>query len=323
MWSLDSRHAMDDENSASGTQHVNSNLVQEEEEENVNGEDESHGQKVDYDVDEDEIFDFQPENKLTFWNIFVMQSVLDTSSAIISLPAAFGQLGYVLGPMILVGWCCIAYFTSSFLLDVIIRSERKIMNLGDVGFEIAGERGRYLLRGTQLLNLFLTMPSLIALQAESWQYVARLPWGCIGWWAVIMFFVNTLVINFLRHYKQVSIVALIIIVATIPNTIIFLIQYKDRLIDSSLYMGPSQSFGSPEDGRKWYRFSTAIGLICFSYTPVEILAETMARAKDPTCYKRALAWSTLFQVVLYLGVGILSTKLWGWQIKIPITLEIP
>lgn len=138
-----------------------------------------------------------------------------------------------------------------------------------------------------------------------------------------MFFVNTLVINFLRHYKQVSIVALIIIVATIPNTIIFLIQYKDRVIDSSLYMGPSQSFGSPEDGRKWYRFSTAIGLICFSYTPVEILAETMARAKDPTCYKRALAWSTLFQVVLYLGVGILCTKLWGWQIEIPITLEIP
>ena len=40
-------------NSASGTQHVISNLVQEEEEENVNGEDESHGQKVDYDVDED------------------------------------------------------------------------------------------------------------------------------------------------------------------------------------------------------------------------------------------------------------------------------
>ena len=118
---------MDYENSASGTQHnVISNRVQEEEEENVNGEDESHGHKVDYDVDEDEIFDFQPENKLTFWDIFVMQSVLDTSSAIISLPAAFGQLGYVLGPMILVGWCCIAYFTSSFLLDVIIRSERKI-----------------------------------------------------------------------------------------------------------------------------------------------------------------------------------------------------
>ena len=108
VWSLDdttSRHAMDDENSASGTQHdVISNRVQEEEEENVNGEDESHGHKVDYDVDEDEIFDFQPGNKLTFWNIFVMQSVLDTSSAIIALPAAFGQLGYVLGPMILVGW---------------------------------------------------------------------------------------------------------------------------------------------------------------------------------------------------------------------------
>mmetsp|Transcript_8540 Transcript_8540/g.20888 ORF Transcript_8540/g.20888 Transcript_8540/m.20888 type:complete len:452 (-) Transcript_8540:50-1405(-) len=265
---------------------------------------------------------------LSFWNIFITQVVFDTSGAIVTIPTAIGQLGYVLGPIALILWCLLAYCMNCFLLDVMMSApNRRCKNFGDVGAEIAGKRGRNLFRFIQMLNLVLFLPTLMSLQAESWQYVFNDPWKCSGYWTLIVFGGLLIMLSFLRRWRETALIAIISLGLSIVKSSILLpysyVEYQHDVLVSDSYLGQASAFGAPSGGNQWYLVAQALSLICYSYTPVFILAETMAVADDPVCYKKALGWATIVQILLYLVPGIMGAVMWGYSIESPVTLEIP
>ena len=266
-----------------------------------------------------------PERTLGFWDVVMTQTTFATSGGIVTIPFAFGQLGYILGPLLLLLWILLALMVNCLLVDVAMASDRCCLNLGDVGAVLAGWKGRWLFRGMQLLNLVLLLAVVLNLAGSALQYIVDSPWNCIGAWECIVAGILVLLLQVIKVWKAAAWVAYATVLLCVMKTFGFLpyafAEYQDEVVNASTYMGPAQAFMARQNA--WANVGFALATLCFAFTPVFIVIETLAETKKPCQYKKALCTSAAFQAVLYCVPGIVGAAMWGWNIDNPVTLMIP
>ena len=70
--------------------------------------------------------------KLRYWDIVVIHATYSTAGGIVVMPYMFGQLGYVLGPIVLGLWMFLLYCINAFVCDIVLASGGRCKTLGDV-----------------------------------------------------------------------------------------------------------------------------------------------------------------------------------------------
>jgi hypothetical protein len=140
---------------------------------------------------------------VVLWFKYGIDSPTPTNSLLFSYVRVFGQLGYIVGPLLLVFYVLITLYFNTFLLGIAIKEDCK--TLGDVGYCLMGTKGRVLFTSFQVLNLFLYLPIVLETIAFSLQYVFNDSLGqCIGYWKIVTFGVLFIALQFVTTWKNVA-----------------------------------------------------------------------------------------------------------------------
>ncbi|KAL3902257.1 MAG: hypothetical protein SGILL_010887, partial [Bacillariaceae sp.] len=118
---------------------------------------ETETDSISSDDDSDEIH--LSNSKLNVMDAVCVLTTFSTAGGIVAMPWAIGQLGYILGPLLLIITVLSGVFFWNFLIDVAANSKSgPCRTLGDVGYELAGRKGRIVFDLFQIGNLILYMP---------------------------------------------------------------------------------------------------------------------------------------------------------------------
>jgi len=240
-----------------------------------------------------------------------------TSSAIIGFPFAFGQLGYILAPLILIAWGFISLVVAFFVVDV--ARDTSATTLGEVGYVLAGKWGRRAAVWAQLGNLLLFMPTALVIIAGCVQYIApSSALSCDGVYTVIICGVLYLVLQVVRSFSHAAILAFL-------TTLLAIIKACALLPYSFVHYSENShvplSFGAP--GGNWADYGLAISALAYSICPIFIQVELLAEVREPQRFKAALVTSTVLMSILYIVAGATGVAFWGWDVEDPVTLMIP
>lgn len=268
--------------------------------------------------------------QLSYWDAVMILTTFNTSGSVILMPWAYGQLGYIIGPLSHIALMGIVLFFNLFLIDVALLdstgSSRQCRSLGDVGYRLASTFGRGLFLFLQLANLVLYLPVALETIALSIQYLSGYALGnCVGWWNLICFGILLLLLQFVKHWHHAAWIAYATVALAALKAFGLLpyafVTYRDEVQASDTYLGPALAAGNPENN--WHDLALAVSVFSYTFCPSFILVEVMRDVEDKTTYKPALCAATAIQSCFYLIPGLVCISLWGWNVTQPITLEIP
>ena len=141
--------------------------------------------------------------KLSFFDAICVLTTFATAGSIVAVPWAVSQLGYVLGPILLITVASMNLYFYSFLIDVADACPvGSCKTLGDVGHELAGKKGRYLFDAFQIGNLILYMPVALETVGLSLEYLVD--GSCIGWWNIASFAGLIVMVQFMKCWTHVA-----------------------------------------------------------------------------------------------------------------------
>ena len=247
-----------------------------------------------------------------------------TAGSIVVIPWAIGQLGYILGPVLLVGTVLMNLYFFTKLLDVVDNCKAgSCKTLGEVGYQLGGTGGRNLFVAFQMGNLILYMPVALETVGLSLQYVVD---GlCLGWWNIASFAGLLVMVQFFTCWRSVAWVAYVTVAIAAAKSFARLpysfVKYQDDIVTSEDYQGPIQPFLNPEPS--WDLLALACSAFFFAFAPVFVFLEVRSDMRHPNQCKKALGVSATIQVIMYLAPALVCVVLWGWNVSSPITLEIP
>ena len=267
------------------------------------------------------------DKKLRYWDIVVIHATYSTAGGIVVMPYMFGQLGYVLGPIVLGLWMFLLYCINAFVCDIVLASGGRCKTLGDIGAKLAGTHGRLVLRGIQLLNMLLYLPTALETIALSLQYIGNKAFnhesGCVGYWKLIVFGLLVVLLQVMKSWKDSAIVSYLIFALVVFKALVLLpygfVEYKDDYIESKFYQGASLAFGNP-DPKFWDMIS---GILTWVFTGIFFVVESMAETKNPKEYKSALRVGVIIMYILYIVPGLMCVLMWGWNHQYLVNLELP
>jgi len=263
--------------------------------------------------------------QLTFWEIVAIQASYSSAANIFQIPTMIGIWGYVLGPILFGLWFVLVYYIAAFVCDVVAASpHQRCQHYSGVGYELMGQHGRQLFRTVQLVNMLLYIPSVLVSAQEALRTIFGEDSlnGCVGYWKLIVFAILFVILQVVKNFKESSWLAFASLAMAFLQACIFapiLIasqqeEYKDNTLLSPdtgeiLNKGPAQPFLYPD--ADWW--TVMMGFIPYGFTGTFLVAETMSVAKDPTCYKKALAYSMGIMYILYMVPALCVVLLWGWN----------
>ena len=275
----------------------------------------------------------QQQHQLSVSDAVVMLTTWATAGVIITMPYIYGQFGYALGSVLLALVMSCTVYTAIFLLKVSDQCKPgTIRKLGDVGEALAGRKGRILFEFFQMTNLLFYLPVALETVSISLQYLSSSPSdnsnsisNCSGMWNIITCVLMYVLIQLMNNwyhmtwlgYLSAAIVA-IKAYALLPYTYV---EYQDKIISSTDYMGPSQAMGNPYP--TWQKYAVALAGIVYAFAPVFVLFEIRSSMKEPQQMKKALYISSFLQLSMYFVAGITAVALWGWNVIDPINQQIP
>mmetsp|Transcript_14147 Transcript_14147/g.34040 ORF Transcript_14147/g.34040 Transcript_14147/m.34040 type:complete len:457 (-) Transcript_14147:9-1379(-) len=262
--------------------------------------------------------------KLSFHKAVIILTTWSTSGAVVAIPWAFGQLGYVLGPCLLIATVGFILLFNTFLLDVADSTSAATATFGDIGHHLGGKFGRTVFVGFQITNLVFYMPVALETIGVSIEYISH--GDCLGYWNIITFGGLYLFVQVMQCWEHVSWIGYITVSMVVAKALGFLpysyVEYQDDIRNSSDYdYETALPFGNPSP--TWYDISTAIATLFYSFAPIFVLMEVRNDMKEPRECKRALSVSAILQVVIYIVAGVTCVALWGYDVADPITLQIP
>lgn len=264
----------------------------------------------------------EDNKKLSWWGVVATQTTFSTSGALVSIPFAFGQIGYVLGPMLLVGWAVLCLGVNCWLVDVAL--DANCRTLPEVGRALAGDGGRRLVHLVQMANLIVFLPVVLNLTAGALQYVADTPWDCIGYWNILCAGGLFGLLQVLRRWSHASWLAYATCCICLCKATSLLpyayVHYKSDVQAKPTYAS-AWAFGAPENS--WGNWGLALACFPYAITPVFIVVETLAEAREPERYKSALVAAAGCMCAMYLVAGLVAVQYWGWDLSNPVTLQVP
>ena len=102
------------------------------------------------------------------------------------------------------------YCINAFVCDIVLASGGRCKTLGDVGAKLAGTNGRLVLRGIQLLNMLLYLPTALETIALSLQYIGNKAFnhesGCVGYWKLIVFGLLVVLLQAMKSWKSLYLI---------------------------------------------------------------------------------------------------------------------
>ena len=261
---------------------------------------------------------------LSLFDTIIMLTTWTTAGVLIAVPYSFGQFGYIGGSMLLLFVILMTLYYLNFLLDVADNcKDGTIMGLGDVGYELAGEKGRKLFETFQYVHLIGWLPVGLQTIAISFQYIVN--GNCTGMWSIICCVVLYCLLQCMQSWHHMVWIGYITATIAVLKACVFLpyayVRYQDDIQFSPEYLGPVQAFGNPDP--TWYNYCVAMTGFFYAFAPVNVLIEIRSSMKDPSQCKKALNISASIQICLYLLAGVMGVVFWGYNVNDPITIEIP
>jgi len=274
------------------------------------------------------------QNTLSVFDTVIVLTTFSLAGAIIAVPYSFGQFGYLGGPLMFLLIISLMVYFLNFLCNIAESADDEtaggaatatnIKTLGDVGYHLAGKKGRHLFDTFQMTNLVCFLPVGLETIGVSLNYVVN--GSCASFWNIICIIVLYVLLQCMQHWHHMAWVGYVTFFLAASKALIFLpyayIEYQEDVVSSKdYYMGPIQAFGNPQP--TWYNYGVAITGFFYTFVPVFIMFEVRGSMKEPRRLKTALNTSALIQIILYLVAGVMAVVYWGWNVSDPITIEIP
>lgn len=280
---------------------------------------------------------YEPSKRLNigFWDTMMMQLTFQTSGAVIGMPFAFATMGYVFALLVLILYIALCMIVVKLVADVQLRTSdakgreytEPCSTLGDVGERLGGRVGRYVLRSFQLTNLYALLMVMLNLMATSLQYIANIPWNCLGYWTLLMFAFMVLVLQVVKVWKHNATLAyggsLLVIVKTLVLLPWAYSIYGGDIKSLPSYVGNARPFLAPSGYNDWYDFSMGLSSIIFGIAPIFIQTELTWEMKDPEKSKKATWVAMVGFGTLYAISGLTGSLVLGYPVSSPVTLMFP
>jgi len=279
---------------------------------------------------------------ITWLGASALQSTWSTSSTTVMIPSAFGALGYVGGPIVLLLNMGLKLWVELAVVDLVLRHpEQKFRRLGDVGEYLGGPLFGSILTALQLLNNGFFMPCALTFAAHSLRDVMK-PYGssCNLYWSAIVCVVAFIVLQLYRNFSHSSAIAFVTCIFCVVQVacidgIATATEAKDGpevmtgFLQLDVYTYQSIApFSSPsfagglwtEDFSNWIG---AFGTLTYGFVPCFVTVEIMSEMKHPEHMKFALYTASTFMAIIYLTVGLVPLMYWGANLDTEITDMLP
>ena len=268
-------------------------------------------------------------------------ATFSTTSSNVMYPFTYGQLGTVGGPLFGVmlqgAMCALAILTCR------IAHRLRCQTFGELGRALGGRPGEVLLRTSQQVNNALFMPVALVLSAEALREIGLVACSCYddptrpecGWWdchvhsLLLVVLVAWPLLLLARDIGELRWTAFVSVGLIVVQTALLLAAAATQdpggrqgpWATDPLPYTPLAPFGPGVDSR-WFTVISAVGTLLYSFCPLFIAVEVMARMEEPSLMPQALCYSLGFNWLVYLPTGLVVSHYWGSSVPNPATIVV-
>jgi len=247
------------------------------------------------------------ENNISVLSATMILTSFSTCGAAITMPYSLGQLGYILGPVLMFVLYGSGIWYMNFIIDAVDRndaqgdedrsvvengnsndddedgipntSKMSLRTISEVGYMIAGRKGNNLFSFFQLANFVCFMPVALDLVQGSTKFLFFPDGGgCTGYFTIgtwLCLFILVQVIKDMAHASYISYLTVLLtaIVSFILLPYSFITTDYDQTpgYTNSIDQAPPMAFGNPQP--TWDGYAQALANFTFGFAPIMIIFE--------------------------------------------------
>ncbi|KAJ3703906.1 hypothetical protein LUZ61_007611 [Rhynchospora tenuis] len=269
------------------------------------------------------------EKQGTVWSASAHIVAAVVGSGVLALPWTVAQLGWVIGPLVLLGFSCVTYYTSAMLADC-YRYPDPVT--GSVNHEYIDAVRNYLGRtsvilcgSAQYVNLWGTLVGYTITASTSMIAVKRA--NCFhryghdatctssGSTFMVIFGLFQLVLSQLPSLENITWLSVVAVATSFGYSFISLGLCTGKLVSHGDFRGTIDGTSSANPGDKAFNVLLALGNMAFAYTFADVLIEIQSTLKSPPAENKTMKKATFYGLglttIFYLFLACIGYAAFG------------
>ncbi|PKU82997.1 amino acid permease 8 [Dendrobium catenatum] len=261
------------------------------------------------------------ERKGTVWSASAHIVAAVIGSGVLALAWSMAQLGWVLGPLVILGFAIITYYTSTLLADCYRHPDPITGTINRVYIDAVraylGPREVFLCGCAQYINLWGTLVgytitaaiSMMAVQRSNCFHRNGHEWKCesSGNLFMMLFGVVQIVLSQFPSLENITWLSVVAVATSFAYSFIGLGLSTGKLISHGGFKGTlSGVAGSSHKIKTWNAF-LSLGNVAFAYTFADVLIEIQDTLKSPPPERKTMKRATFIGIglttIFYLSLG--------------------